>query len=99
MRLAGCGQPGGWGQLPDQEAAAVAELEADEDDAEPCLDFDSELDPDDVDPDSDPGLDLPFESGSDLPFEPDSDLSFELDSDFPFEPDSASTGLERLSLR
>ena len=56
---------------PGQEVAAVG-VEADEDDAEAVPDFDSELDPDELDPDSDPGLGLPFEPDSDLPFEPDS---------------------------
>ncbi len=88
------------GTTPDHEVVA-AEPEGDEDDAEPDLDFESE-----VGFDSDPGLGLPFEPDSDLsfepdsglPFEPDSDLSFEPDSDFSFEPGSAPL-LERLSLR
>ncbi|MGH3773490.1 MAG: hypothetical protein ACRDRW_19215 [Pseudonocardiaceae bacterium] len=46
--------------------AAVVELEDDEDDAEPALDFESEVDGVESD------VDLPFEPGSVLPFELDS---------------------------
>ena len=53
-----------------QEAVAVAELEAGEDDAEPDSDFESEVDPDLDGVDSELGL--PLEPGSDLPFELDS---------------------------
>lgn len=53
-----------------QEAVAVAELEADEEDAEPALDFESEVDPEVEGLESD--LDLSWEPGSDLPFELDS---------------------------
>ncbi|MGH3722249.1 MAG: hypothetical protein ACRDRI_26115 [Pseudonocardiaceae bacterium] len=68
--MAGCGQPDACGQLLrsalelDQEVPAVAELE--DDDAEPALDFESEVDGVESD------VDLPFEPGSALPFEPDS---------------------------
>jgi hypothetical protein len=76
---------GGGGQLPSQEAAAVAELEAEEDDAEPDPDFESAVEPD-VD-----GVD----SELDLPLEPDSDLPLELDCS---EPEWAEL-LARLSVR
>lgn len=48
------------------QEAAVAELGAGEDEAEPDPDFESE-----VDPDLDSELDLPGELGSGLPFDPD----------------------------
>ena len=76
---------GGWGQLPSQEAVALAELEAEEDDAEPDPDFESAVEPD-VD-----GVD----SELDLPLEPDSDLPLELDCS---EPEWAEL-LARLSVR
>jgi hypothetical protein len=68
-----------------QEAVAVAEREAGEDDAEPDSDFESEVDLD-VD-----GLD----SALGWPLEPDSELPFELDCS---ELDWAEL-LERLSVR
>jgi hypothetical protein len=68
-----------------QEAVAVAELEAGEDDAEPSLDFESEVDLEVDGLESD--LDLSLEPGSDLPFELDS-----ADSDW-------AELLERLSVR
>lgn len=69
---------------------AVAELEADDDDAGPDSDCEPEVD----------GLDLSLEPGLDLPLEPGSGLPFELDSlvsDW-VDPDSAGL-LARLSVR
>ena len=93
----------------DQEAAAVAELEADDaepdPDPDPDFDFDPDFDPDSVDPDFEDlasDVDLPLVSDSDFFSPPASDLPLApLDSDLPFELDGPSCAAlpARLSVR